>query len=49
VIETYTITGMGHGQPIDPGTGAAQCGQAGPYLLDVNLCAAAQMSNYWGL
>ena len=22
LVETYTITGMGHGQPLDPGTGA---------------------------
>ncbi|HET6501042.1 MAG TPA: PHB depolymerase family esterase [Amycolatopsis sp.] len=49
VVETYTITGMGHGQPVDPGTGATQCGQAGPYILDVNLCAAWAMSSTWGL
>jgi poly(hydroxyalkanoate) depolymerase family esterase len=48
VVETYTITGMGHGQPIDPGTAAGQCGQAGAYLLDVNLCAAARMTGSWG-
>jgi poly(hydroxyalkanoate) depolymerase family esterase len=49
VVETYTITGMGHGQPVDPGTGATQCGQPGAYILDVNLCAAGQMSSTWGL
>lgn len=47
--ETYSITGMGHGQPLDPGTGAAQCGTAGAYMLDVNLCAAYQMGKGWGL
>jgi poly(hydroxyalkanoate) depolymerase family esterase len=49
VVETYTITGMGHGQPLDPGTGEGQCGTAGAYLLDVDICAAWHMSTAWGL
>lgn len=49
VVETYTITGMGHGQPLDPGTGASQCGTAGAYLLDVNICAAWHMGSAWNL
>lgn len=49
VVETYTITGMGHGQPLDPGTGATQCGTAGAYLLDVNICAAWHMGAAWQL
>ncbi|MFJ6929130.1 alpha/beta hydrolase family esterase [Streptomyces nigra] len=49
VVETYSLTGMGHGQPVDPGTGAEQCGTAGAYLLDVNLCAAHRMGRVWGL
>ncbi|MFJ9410785.1 alpha/beta hydrolase family esterase [Streptomyces sp. NPDC101393] len=49
VVETYAITGMGHGQPVDPGTGAAQCGRAGAYVLDVNLCAAYEVGRGWGL
>ncbi|MFH8370352.1 alpha/beta hydrolase family esterase [Streptomyces sp. NPDC018031] len=48
-VETYTITGMGHGQPVDPGTGDGQCGTAGPYLLDVEWCAAHRMGAGWGL
>ncbi|WP_428954350.1 extracellular catalytic domain type 1 short-chain-length polyhydroxyalkanoate depolymerase [Streptomyces sp. cg35] len=48
-VETYSITGMGHGQPVDPGSGAAQCGTAGAYVLDVNLCAAYAMGHSWGL
>jgi poly(3-hydroxybutyrate) depolymerase len=48
-VETYTITGMGHGQPVDPGAGAGQCGQAGAYLLDVNICAAWHMATTWDL
>ncbi|EGX55852.1 esterase, PHB depolymerase family protein [Streptomyces zinciresistens K42] len=48
-VETYSITGMGHGQPVDPGSGAEQCGTAGAYVLDVNLCAAYRMGRAWGL
>ncbi|MEJ8669605.1 PHB depolymerase family esterase [Streptomyces sp. MS1.AVA.1] len=29
VVETYSVTGMGHGQPVDPGSGSEQCGTAG--------------------
>lgn len=49
LVETYTITGMGHGQPLDPGTGPAQCGTAGAYLLDVDICAAWHMGSAWNL
>jgi poly(hydroxyalkanoate) depolymerase family esterase len=48
-VETYTLTGMGHGQPIDPGTGTRQCGQAGAALLDVNICAAWHLGTTWQL
>ncbi|MFE7859147.1 alpha/beta hydrolase family esterase [Streptomyces sp. NPDC057403] len=48
-VETYSITGMGHGQPVDPGSGTGQCGAAGAYLLDVNLCAAYRLGQTWGL
>ncbi|MET9496377.1 PHB depolymerase family esterase [Streptomyces sp. NPDC006552] len=48
-VETYSITGMGHGQPVDPGSGATQCGTAGAYILDVNLCAAYVLGHSWGL
>ena len=48
-VETYSITGMGHGQPIDPGTGAQQCGIAGPYALDANTCASYNISLWFGV
>jgi poly(3-hydroxybutyrate) depolymerase len=48
-VETYSITGMGHGQPVDPGTGSEQCGTAGAYILDVNVCAAYRLGHAWGL
>ncbi|MGV9246606.1 extracellular catalytic domain type 1 short-chain-length polyhydroxyalkanoate depolymerase [Streptomyces sp. NPDC003710] len=49
VVETYSLTGMGHGQPVDPGSGTGQCGAAGAYFLDVNLCAAYRLGRSWGL
>lgn len=46
VVQTYTITGMGHGQPVDPASG---CGSSASYILDVGLCAAGQMARTWNL
>ncbi len=45
VVETWSIPGMGHGHPIDPD----QCGVPAPYILDVNLCAAAHITHFWGM
>ena len=49
VVELYRITGMGHGHPVDPGSGPAQCGAAGAHVLDVDICAAYHMGRFWGL
>ncbi|MEV6084594.1 extracellular catalytic domain type 1 short-chain-length polyhydroxyalkanoate depolymerase [Streptomyces parvulus] len=49
VVESFEITGMGHGQPVDPGTGGGQCGRAAAYVLDVNICAAHHIARFWGL
>ncbi|MFE9019219.1 alpha/beta hydrolase family esterase [Streptomyces sp. NPDC007808] len=49
VVETYSLTGTGHGQPVDPGAGSEQCGSVGAYLLDVDVCAAYRMGRAWGL
>ena len=49
VVETYSITGMGHGQPVDPGTTSGQCGHTAAYLLDVNICAAWWLATGWQL
>ncbi|SFV26962.1 esterase, PHB depolymerase family [Pseudoxanthomonas sp. YR558] len=48
-VETYVITGMGHGTPVDPGTGETQCGTAGAYILDVNLCSSYHIARFFGL
>lgn len=49
VVESWSITGMPHGQPVDPGTGPAQCGSAGQYFPDQNICAAHHIGAFWGL
>ncbi len=48
-VETFTITGMGHGTAIDPGTGESQCGVAAAYILDVNICSSYYIARFWGL
>jgi poly(hydroxyalkanoate) depolymerase family esterase len=45
VVSTRTFTGMGHGQPVNPG----QCGRTAPYMLDVNVCAAEELGRTWNL
>jgi poly(hydroxyalkanoate) depolymerase family esterase len=49
LVETYTISGMGHGVPVDPGSGESQCGTAGAYVLDVNICSSYYIARFWGL
>jgi poly(hydroxyalkanoate) depolymerase family esterase len=49
LVETWSITGMGHGTPVDPGTGERQCGTAGAYILDVDLCSSWYIGKFFGL
>lgn len=49
VVETFSITGMGHGQPVDPGAGSTQCGTAVGYNLDANICASYHIARWFGL
>jgi poly(hydroxyalkanoate) depolymerase family esterase len=48
-VMTVSITGMGHGTAINPGTYSSQCGVAAPYILDVNLCSTYYAAKFWGL
>lgn len=48
-VETWLITGMAHGTPIDPGTGESQCGVAAPYILNANICSSYHIGHFWGL
>jgi poly(3-hydroxybutyrate) depolymerase len=49
VVETFTITGMSHGVPIDPGVGADQCGTADQFVIDANICSSFFIAKFWGL
>ncbi|QWP75696.1 PHB depolymerase family esterase [Lysobacter sp. K5869] len=49
LVETYTVAGMGHGVPVDPGNGESQCGTAGAYVLDANICSSYYIARFWGL
>ncbi len=45
-VETWTLTGMGHGAAIDPAHG---CGDDDPYFLDVGVCSSAKAAEFFGL
>ncbi|MEV6212856.1 PHB depolymerase family esterase [Kitasatospora sp. NPDC051914] len=49
VVESHSVTGMTHGRPVDPGSGAAQCGVASRYIPDANICASYWIGRFWGL
>ena len=53
VVETYSLTGMGHGTPVDPsdsgGTADDECGQATAYILDVEICSSYFIGRFWGI
>jgi poly(hydroxyalkanoate) depolymerase family esterase len=49
VVESFVITGMSHGDPIDPGAGDEQCGTPDPFVLDVNICSSLFIARFWGL
>ena len=48
-VEFYLIEDMGHGQPIDPGPGEAQCGAPTDFMLPVGVCASDRIARFWGL
>jgi poly(hydroxyalkanoate) depolymerase family esterase len=49
IIESYTVAGMGHGVPIDPGDADHQCGNAAPFILDVGISSTWHIARSWGL
>ncbi|WP_239126527.1 extracellular catalytic domain type 1 short-chain-length polyhydroxyalkanoate depolymerase [Asanoa siamensis] len=48
VVRVYRVSGMGHGTPVDPGSGAEQCGTAAAYFLDT-ICSAYHDATFFGL
>ncbi|MGW2592758.1 extracellular catalytic domain type 1 short-chain-length polyhydroxyalkanoate depolymerase [Streptomyces sp. NPDC001515] len=47
-VQLYSVAGMGHGLPVDPGTGAQQCGSTAAYFLDT-ICSSYYTGVFWGL
>ncbi|MFJ4837062.1 PHB depolymerase family esterase [Streptomyces sp. NPDC088746] len=47
-VETYSVSGMGHGLPVSPGSGAEQCGSTAAYFLNT-ICSAYHTGVFWGL
>jgi poly(hydroxyalkanoate) depolymerase family esterase len=48
VVETFAISGMGHGLAVNPGSGADQCGATGAYFLSY-ICSTYYAATFWGL
>jgi poly(3-hydroxybutyrate) depolymerase len=49
VVEMFSIINMGHGQAVDPGSLAEQCGTTGTFFPQEQICAAYYASKFWGL
>ncbi|MFF5533778.1 alpha/beta hydrolase family esterase [Streptomyces cinerochromogenes] len=48
-VEVDRVPGIGHGTPVDPGTGSEQCGSTGaPYFLD-SICSSRWIARFFGL
>jgi len=48
VIEEFSITGMGHGTPLDS-LGADGCGRSGPYMLEASISSTQHICHFWGI
>jgi len=49
LIESYTITDMAHGTPLETGEADFQCGVAGPFLLEVGISSTFHIAKFFGL
>ena len=49
LIESYTITQMGHGTPLATGKADGRCGAAGPFLLEVGISSSYHIAKFFGL
>ncbi|MFY0564436.1 PHB depolymerase family esterase [Archangium lansingense] len=53
LVETYDLTGMGHGVAIDPQYSypgsSTVCGATGSFMSDVNICASYYQAKFFGL
>src|SRR5207253_9823987 len=49
LIESYTVTGMGHGTPLATGHGDQRCGAVGSYLLEAGISSTYHIAKFFGL
>ena len=49
LVESWTVAGMGHATANDPGSGPEQCGAAGAFFSDQNVCSSYQAAVRWGI
>ena len=47
-VAFFSISGMGHGTAVHPGTGVDNCGSTGAYFLDY-ICSSYYTAQFWGL
>ncbi|WSI35758.1 PHB depolymerase family esterase [Streptomyces sp. NBC_01341] len=47
-VETFSVSGMGHGLPVGPGSGTEQCGSTAAYFLNT-ICSTYHTGVFWGL
>lgn len=48
VVEEYSITGMGHGTPLDPANSLGT-EVAAPFMLDVGISSTRRIASFWGI
>ena len=49
VVESYSIAHMAHGTPLSTGDADAQCGAAGPFLLEAGISSSFHIARFFGL
>jgi feruloyl esterase len=49
IIESYAIAHMAHGTPLSTGDADAQCGAAGPFLLEAGISSSFHIARFFGL
>lgn len=49
VVETYTLSDVGHGIPVAPGEAEDACGVPADYVLAIGICASYHIGQFWGL
>jgi poly(hydroxyalkanoate) depolymerase family esterase len=49
LVESFSVSGMGHGVPLALNTDTESCGAAGPFFLDAGISSTRHIADFWGL